>query len=186
MRRRGKTLGHVDPFRYSERFSIGSATTDTAGSALTDAAYALLNHFDVNGVTPEHTQDPVVGAFQLAWNADPANAGDQLTHDEQYGPLTKGALAAIVGNVAQNVNAGPTPKPAPAPSPAPPVPTPSPSTSGGDVFPWLLVGGAAVAAYFLFFRKKKKTHHHHAPGTTIELRRNPRRAPRRRNDFFVA
>src|ERR1700690_2755137 len=91
--RRQAMIGLVDDLH------MGAATSTTAGEALQTAALALLNKFDAGGVTPMTTADADVGAFQDAWNADPANASDQLAVDSEYGPLTQGALAAIVGAV---------------------------------------------------------------------------------------
>ncbi len=174
-------MGHVDPFRYSERFDIGSANSDTAGSDLQDAAMALLNHFDTNGVTPESTPDAFVTDFQMRWNEDPANKGDQLVVDGKYGPLTYGAQRAMVGNVAQPVNGGASPAVNP-PAPAPPV---TPPASGSSELPWLLLLAVAGGAYFLFFRKKKSTHHHAHHGSLVEIKSNPRRRARSRNSLIV-
>jgi hypothetical protein len=170
---RGVEIGHVDQQRYAERY-MGAATSITAGSALQDAALALLNKFDASGVTPMSTADPVVGNFQTAWNADPANVSEQLSLNSDYDPLTQGALTAIVGGVAPPVNYGgqlviP-----------PPGTTPAAPSELDKALPWLLVAAAAAGAYFLFFRKRKTVHHHRAPGTAVEIKTNPRR-PRRRN-----
>ena len=174
-------MGHVDEQRYAERYQsqIGAATSQTAGDALQNAALALLNKFDNLGVTPMATADADVGNFQTAWNADPANHSDQLGFDSQYGPLTQGALAAIVGGVAPPVNYG-------GQLVIPPPGTPTAPGSGESAIPWLLVAGAAVAAYFLFFRKKKTVHHHRSPGTAVEIKTNPRRRSRGRSRSVLA
>lgn len=180
-----KGIGHVDAFRYHERSDMGAATSATAGGPLQDAALALLNKFDASGVTPMSQADPTVGDFQSTWNADPANAGDQLTVDSSYGPLTSGALAAIVGGVAPAVNYGGSANVIPPPG----VVTPASSSTESEVLPWLLIGAAAVGAYFLFVRKRKTVHHRHTPGTAVEIKTNPRRRrsrPRRRNDMLIA
>ena len=160
-----------------------------AGDAAQNAALDLLNHFDSSGgATLIHTSDPTVMAFQSAWNGDGvASRYGTLAEDGDYGPLTRTALAAIVGDVASAVNYGGAPPPSPAPpaptpvtppAPAPPhplvTPTPAPSGSGeGGMAVVLLLGVAGIAAYFLFFRKKK------GGKTMIHLKTNPR--GRRRN-----
>jgi hypothetical protein len=165
--------------------TLGSATASTGSEALQDAALAFINALDVGGVPLESTVDPNVRAFQQAWNADPANAGDQLAVDGKYGPLTQGALNVMTG-VAPPVNYGGAP-PAPAPSPTPPGVLVTPAGGGGESTAfWLALAAVAVGGYLIFFRKRKKgaTHHHH--GTTLEVKSNPRRRlPRRRNAELI-
>jgi hypothetical protein len=124
--------------------TLGVATSSTAGSDLQNAATTLLNYLDSNGVPPETTTDSNVAAFQSAWNADPANSTDQLAVDSEYGPLTFGALAAIVGNVAPPVNYGGTPT---APTPGG---QPVANASGVGPLPYIIgavVVAGALAAY---------------------------------------
>lgn len=162
--------------------SMGSATADTAGSALQSAAADLLNYLDANGVPSEHEANAQVGIYQRAWNADPANATDQLVVDEGYGPLTQGTLNVLTGGIAPAVNTGPPGTTPPRPAPVTPV-TPSPvapSSGESEVGFWILLAAVGVGAYFLLRKKKGKTvHHHHPASAAIELRSNPRR--RRRN-----
>ena len=164
-------LGHVDPQRYAERY-MGSAVPTGQGTPLEDASAALLAAFDATGVLPESTVDSRVLTWQQAWNADPANTGDQLVSDGKYGPLTYGAFNVMVGGMAPAVNGGGVVV-------TPGTVTPGTSTTTSEAIPWLLIAAAAAAGYFLFFRKRKTVHHHRAPGTAVEIKTNPRR--RRRN-----
>lgn len=158
---------------------MGSATPATAGDALTSAAATLLNYLDTNGVPSEHQTDAQVGAYQQAWNADPANANDQLVVDQEYGPLTQGTLDVMTGGIAPAVNTGPAgTTPTPTPTPVVPV-TPGTTTNSSEVGFWLLLAAVGVGAYLLLRKKKGRSVHHHHAGTSIELRSNPRR--RRRN-----
>jgi hypothetical protein len=166
---------------------LGSATAATGGAALQDAALALLNHFDANGVTPEETQDAIVGAFQLAWNQDPANTGDQLVPDSKYGPLTKGALDAMTGGIAPLVNAPPSPGPAPSPAPSPaPGPSPAPivpAASSHEMGVFLLLAAVAIGAYLLLRKKKgRRSGGSRRSSPLVEVRSNPRR---RRNAELI-
>jgi hypothetical protein len=167
---------------------IQSADATTGGEALQGAALDLLNHFDSAGVTPESTQDALVGAFQLAWNQDPANASDQLVPDSKYGPLTKGALDAMTGGIAPAVNGGPAPAPSPAPpspvKPSPAVGPAAPASEGSELAIWLLVAAALVGGYLLLRKKKRGgggSRRRSSP--LVEVRSNPRR--RRRNAELI-
>lgn len=164
--------------------SMGSATADTAGSALSTAAANLLNYLDANGVPSEHINDPQVNAYQQAWNADPANSADQLSVDGGYGPETQGTLNVLTGGIAPAVNTGPPGTTPVSPTPVTPTPvTPAPVTpakTDSEVGFWILLAAVGVGAYLLLRKKKGKTvHHHHPASAAIELRSNPRR--RRRN-----
>jgi hypothetical protein len=167
-RRRAMQLGSV---------TMGSATATTGGDALQTASLALLNAFEASGVTPESTVDGNVSAFQAAWNADPANSGDQLVADGKYGPLTYGALNAMVGGIAPLVNGGPAPVPAPTPA----VPT-APGASSSHLTMWLLLAAAAIAAYMLLRKKKKGGGGRRRSAPLVEVRSNPRRLPARRRN----
>jgi LPXTG-motif cell wall-anchored protein len=182
-RTRTRRLGHVDPFRYRERSGMGSATPATGGAALQDATATLLNYLEMNGAPSEHVSDPQVLAYQKVWNADPANASDQLSPDGGYGPLTQGTLDVMTGGIAPAVNTGQGP--APSPSPMPPPGVLVVPASGGSDMGWLLIaGGAGLLAYLLFFRKKK--HGHHArPGALVEVKTNPRRRRARASGAVV-
>ena len=132
------------PVRPSGIRRVGAATSATAGADLQSAGTTLLNYLDTNGVPPETTTDSNVAAFQSAWNADPANATDQLVVDSEYGPLTFGALSAIVGDVAPPVNYGGTPT-APTPGGQPVV-----YSNGVGALPYIIgavVVAGALAAY---------------------------------------
>lgn len=163
---------------------IGSADATTGGEALQGAALDLLNHFDSAGVTPENTQDALVGAFQLAWNQDPANASDQLKRDSKYGPLTKGALDAMTGGIAPMVNGGPAPSPAP-PVPVRPSPAIVPAASSDSSEIWLLVLLAALVGGYFWLRKKKRSSggRRRRSSPLVEVRSNPRR--HRRNAELI-
>ena len=164
-------------------YGMGAATSATAGEALQDAAMALLNKFDAQGVTPMGTADATVGDFQTAWNADPANASDQLADDSDYGPLTQGALNAIVG-VAPAVNYGGNITPGPSPTPGT-----TPATTGGSshLGLWLLLAAAGVGAYLLMRKKRRSGGGRRRAAPTIEVRTNPRRRikGRRRNAELI-
>jgi LPXTG-motif cell wall-anchored protein len=168
----------------STRVTLGSATADTGGDALQTASLDLLNKFDSSGVTPESVGDPVVLAFQKQWNADPLNQGDQLVQDAKYGPLTKGALDAMVGGIAPPVNGGIAPAPAP-PAPAPhvtpgPAPLVKPAAGGtSHLALFLLIAAAAIGGYLLLRKKRRGGGGHRRSAPIVEVRSNPRR--RRRN-----
>jgi LPXTG-motif cell wall-anchored protein len=171
-RTRARRMGHVDPFRFREA-GMGSATAATAGVDLQDAAVALLNYLEANGVPSEHVNDPQVYAYQQKWNADPANVADQLGLDGGYGPLTQGTLNVLTGGIAPLVNTGP---PGTVPAVVPPG-TITPAGGSSD-WTWLLIAAAVAGGAYLLFRKKKKsggTHHH---GSVIEVKTNPRRRRR--------
>lgn len=95
----GGTLGQTNP---NFKAAAPASAPNGATSATQDAGLALLNYLDSNGVPNETTPTPAVGAFQSAYNADPiaAGANGQLNVDQEYGPNTHDALAAIVGAVA--------------------------------------------------------------------------------------
>ena len=186
VRRRVRSIGQTNP-----NFAAPAAGSlaDSAGGALQDAAFALQNQFDSVGATPIHTFDPVVLAFQKAWNADAvASRSGPLDTDGNYGPNTHDALDAVTG-LANDVVPGGGPAPSP-PAPAPPKPAPTPShpavapAAGGGMSAgtMLILGGAAaaVALWFLFFRgKKKRVIHHHHPESRALVQVNPRRRGRR-------
>jgi hypothetical protein len=166
----------------STSVTLGSATAATGGGPLQDASLALLNAFDTAGVTPESVPDGNVTAFQQAWNADPANTGDQLVVDGKYGPLTKGALDAMVGGIAPQVNGGIAPGPIPHPSPTPGAPV---VASSSHLAFWLLIAAAAIGGYLLFRKKKRGGGGHRRSAPLVEVRSNPRRLPRRRNAQLI-
>jgi hypothetical protein len=139
---------------------MGSAVPTGVGTPLEDASATLLASFDATGVLPESTADSRVVTWQQAWNADPANTGDQLVVDGKYGPLTYGAFNVMVGGMAPAVNGGSSP------TVVVPGTTPATTTTSSE-WPWLLIAAAAAAGYFLFFRKRKTVHHHRAPGTAV-------------------
>jgi hypothetical protein len=155
---------------------VPGANSDTGGAELQDAGIALLNYLDTNGVPSEHVSDPNVVAFQTAWNADAANAGNnqKLSVDGGYGPNVHDALAAMVGAVAPPVNTGNAPVPSqpggttPATPGAPPLPLAQAGMGGGGV---LLFLALALAGGFVLFGSKKQR-------TSVTVRRNPRRRRR--------
>jgi hypothetical protein len=173
----GWDIGQTNP-----GFAPG-ADSSSAGQELQDAAIALLNYLDANGVPSEHVRDANVLAFQTSWNADPANgaASAKLSLDGGYGTNTRDALAAMVGSVAPPVNTGGAP--APSPSPAPPSPHPSPApivpaaAGGSHLGLWLLLGAVALGGWLLM-RKKKRGGGGHGRAL-VEVRSNPRRRRRR-------
>ena len=151
----GQPLGRTRQRRRSMQLgavTMGSATATTGGAALQDASLSLLNKFEAGGVTPESTVDADVTAFQNAWNADPANAGDQLVADGKYGPLTFGALNAMTGGIAPIVNGGAAPTPATPTAPVAPA-------SESHLALWLLLAAAAIGAYFLMRKKRRSGSH---------------------------
>lgn len=162
--------------------TMGSADSTTAGSALQDASLTLLNYLEASGVPPESAVDENVQAYQQAWNADPANTGDQLVVDGKYGPLTQGTLNAMTGGIAPAVNGGPAPVPAP-PKPAPGTITPA-ATTGSHAGLILLLIAAGVGAWLLLRKKKGSVRHVHT-GPSISVRSNPRRRARRRNPELI-
>lgn len=123
------------------------------GTALSNAAVAMLSLFSSSGIPSEHTSNPTVLAFQKAWNADPLSqingANGQLSEDGGYGANSQAALDAIA-NGAPAVNTGPAPAPAPQNMPT--------TVITGSTGPnWLLWGGVAAAAVglWLLFRKRR-------------------------------
>jgi len=174
----GWDIGQTNP-----SFAPG-ADSSSGGQELQDAAIALLDYLDANGVPSEHTSDPNVLAFQTAWNADPANgaASAKLSADGDYGANTHDALAAMVGAVAPPVNtgAGPAPGPAPAPGPSPAPIVPASTTTGSHLGLFLLLGAVALGGWLLMRKKKRGGGGgHRSSRPLVEVRQNPRR--RRRN-----
>ncbi|HTA17770.1 MAG TPA: hypothetical protein VK989_00675 [Polyangia bacterium] len=114
------TLGQTNPNFVAPP---ASSSPNGATGATGDAAAALLNFFDTNGVPSEHVQSAPVGAFQTAYNADPISQvpDGQLNVDQEYGPNTFAALSAVVGDIAPpvNPNAGPPPAGQTTPQPMP-------------------------------------------------------------------
>lgn len=161
---------------------MGSATADTAGPALQAASADLLAQTDAHGAPPEEMVDPATMAFQQAWNADPANSGDQLVVDGKYGPLTYGAQNATTGGMASPVNGGSSPLVTPTPA-TPATPTAPAAASTSHLGIWLLLAAAAGGAYLLFRKKGRRGGaRRRATSTAIEIRSNPRR---RRNAELI-
>lgn len=183
--RRRATLGRLshpsgwDIGQTNPSFQPG-ADSSNAGQALQDAAIALLNYLDTNGVPSEHVRDANVLSFQTIWNADPANASPRakLSLDGGYGPNVHDALDALVGGIAPAENTGGGPAPAPSPAPTPPAPHPAPvvpaSTGSSHVGLFLLLGAVAISGWLLFRKRKRSAGH-----ALVEVRSNPRRRRRR-------
>lgn len=184
--RRRAMLGYVTMGATIANWSPpAAANINSVGTALSNAALALQNYLDASGVPPESKADPVVGAFQLAWNADPVAGVAQLQPDQGYGPNTHDALNALTG-LAPPVGGGVTP-PAPAPGVLP-TPGVTPSSSSSSSVPWgdiALVAGGLGLVYLLFFRKKKGGGHR-SSHPIIELKSNPRRRKGRRSPSLLA
>lgn len=149
-----------------------SAPAPVSNSDLLAAAQALKAYMDQNGVPPKTQKVALVGNFQQAY----INAGNTLAYgvDQEYGPATAAALAAVLGS-SPNPVPGPSPSPSP-PGPGPsPNPTPNPSTtsSSSDYTVPILVGAGVVAVVIVgvavYMHQKKRgggkaavKHHAHA------------------------
>lgn len=120
------TLGATNPSFAAP--SAAQVAANPPGQPLSDAGVALLTDFGANGVPSEHASDPLVIAFQNAWNADPLSqvngSNGTLDVDGGYGPNVHDALASIAGGSAPPVNTGPAPAPSPTPTPTPGQTTP--------------------------------------------------------------
>lgn len=138
---------------------------NAVGTPLQNAAVALQNYLDTNGVPAlTSTNGGQVSAFQSAWNADSVAGVAPIDVDDAYGPNTYAALNAITGEARPPQGGAVTPA-----TPGTVVPS-----SSSASFPWgtvLLVGGGLAAVYFLFLRKRRKK----SGGTVVEVKSNPRR-----------
>lgn len=144
---------------------------NSVGVPLQNAAIALQNYLDANGIPNEATDDPNVAAFQQAWNADGVAGVSPIDVDGGYGPNTTAALNALTGQAAPPGGGGIVPV-----TPAPVVPGSTPASGAG--FPWgaaILVGGILAGGYFFFLRKKKRT------SFSVTTHANPRRRGKKKN-----
>lgn len=121
------TLGATNPSFVAP--TVAQVQANPPGDALANAAVAMLNDFEQNGVPSEHVSDSFVVAFQQAWNADPLGQANgengQLQVDGGYGPNSHDALASIAGSApAVNTGGGGTPVPLSGQTTEEPEPTP--------------------------------------------------------------
>jgi LPXTG-motif cell wall-anchored protein len=192
-RARRRSMGFVEMGVTNPNFvapSDAQMSASPPGSALVNAASALAAYMATSGTPSEHVNDPMVLAFQQAWNADPVSnlngASSQLSDDGGYGPNTQAALSAFGAYAVPAVNSGASPVVTP-PSPSPVAPVvpgtspAAPSTAAkSDLLPILaIVGVAGLAAWLLFFRKKKRGSSRRSSSTSMVLvKSNPRRRSR--------
>ena len=137
--------------------SAADVTANPISDNLSNAAYALQNYLDGNGIPSEHDSVQVVGAFQAQWNADAISnshgASSKLSVDAGYGDNTAAALDLITGEAprpnygpAGSVLTGSAVQPfstKPAPGPGPPHVTPE---TEGSFWPVVLVGAIVLGA----------------------------------------